>query len=151
MHFDLTLTWHCTCALFFKIYCQLYFFTADVFFIKSTAGFFHFKAYRCLRFAAGKILTFGAWCVRDYGFDYRDVSRHGGIVYFPISDGDSLKWRKNPAYIGVELIEKEARTWDDFDLEAGEPIYTQFQKDRDRFMFVADPRRYQNIWKGFEP
>lgn len=96
-------------------------------------------------------MTFGAWCVRDYGFDYRDVRRHGGIAYFPYADGDSLKWRKNPAYIGGALIEKEARTWEDFGLEAGVPIYTQFQKDRDRFMFVVDPYRYQNKWKGFEP
>lgn len=96
-------------------------------------------------------MTFGAWCVRDYGFDYCDVRRHGGIAYFPYVDGDSLIWRQNPAYRGGELIEKEARTWDDFGLEAGEPIYTQFQKDRDRFIFVADPKRYQNFWKGFEP
>lgn len=96
-------------------------------------------------------MTFGAWCVRDYGFDYRDVRQHGGIAYFPYVDGDSLKWRKNPAYIGGELIEKKARTWKEFNLEAGVPIYTQFQKDRERFMFVADPKRYQNMWKGFEP
>ena len=96
-------------------------------------------------------MTFGAWCVRDYGFDYRDVRRHGGIAYFPYVDGDSLKWRKSSAYIGGELIEKKARTWEDFNLETDVPIYKQFQKDRERFMFVVDPRRYQNMWKGFEP
>jgi glucose-6-phosphate isomerase len=62
-----------------------------------------------------------------------------------------LKWRKNSAYIGGEFIEKKARPWEDFGLEAGVPIYTQFQEDKDRFMFVADPKRYQNMWKGFEP
>ncbi len=27
-------------------------------------------------------MTFGAWCIRDYGFDYRDVRGHGGIAFF---------------------------------------------------------------------
>lgn len=96
-------------------------------------------------------MTFGAWCVRDFGFDYRDVRRHGGIAYFPYVDRGSLKWRENPAYKGGEFIEKEARTWEDFHLEAGVPIYTQFQKDSDRFLFVADPERYPNLWKEFKP
>lgn len=29
-------------------------------------------------------LTFGAWCDRDYGFEYADVRRHGGIAWFPL-------------------------------------------------------------------
>ena len=94
-------------------------------------------------------MTFGAWCVRDYGFDYREVRSHGGIAYFPYVDGGSLNWRKNPAYSGGELIVKEARAWEDFSLEPGIPIYTQFQKDPERFAFVADPERYPHLWKEF--
>lgn len=96
-------------------------------------------------------MTFGAWCVRDYGFDYHEVRSHGGIAYFPYVDGNFLKWRENPAYKGGELIIKEARTWEDFSLEPGVPIYTQFQKDHDRFLFVSDPNRYSHLWKGFAP
>ena len=29
-------------------------------------------------------LTFGAWCVRDFGFDYAGVRAHGGIAFFPL-------------------------------------------------------------------
>ena len=68
-------------------------------------------------------MTFGAWCVRDYGFDYRVVRRHGGIAFFPYVDGDTLKWRENPAYQRGELIIEEARTYEDFFLEPGVPIY----------------------------
>ena len=52
---------------------------------------------------------------------------------------------------GGELIIKEARTWEDFSLEAGVPVYTQFQKDKDRFLFVADPARCQELWADFTP
>ena len=96
-------------------------------------------------------LTFGAWCVRDYGFDYETVRNHGGIAYYPFVENGSLKWSPNPAYSGGKLIIKNARTWEDFSLEAGVPVYTQFQKDKERFMFVADPARCPELWKNFEP
>ena len=96
-------------------------------------------------------MTFGAWCVRDYGFDYRDVRRHGGIAFFPYVEEGTLKWSNNPAYNGGELIIKSARTWEDFHLEVGVPIYAQFQRDKDRFMFVADPQSYADLWESFRP
>lgn len=76
--------------------------------------------------------------MRDYGFDYGEVRRHAGIAFYPYVEDGALKWRRNPAYKGGELIIKDARTWEDFSLEAGVPVYTQFQKDKDRFLFVAD-------------
>ena len=94
-------------------------------------------------------MTFGAWCVRDYGFDYRAVRRHGGIAFFPYMDGDTLKWRENPTYQGGKLIIKEARTYEDFFLEPGVPIYTQFRKDPDRFLFVSHPESYPGVWKDY--
>ena len=72
------------------------------------------------------------------GFDYGEVRRHRGIAFYPYVEDGTLKWRRNPAYEGGELIIKDARTWEDFSLEAGVPVYTQFQKDKDRFLFVAD-------------
>ena len=33
-------------------------------------------------------LTFGAWCVRDFGFDYRGVRAHGGLAFFPLLKED---------------------------------------------------------------
>ena len=79
------------------------------------------------------------------------MRRHGGIAFYPCVEDGTLKWRRNPAYEGGELIIKEARTWEDFSLEAGVPVYTQFQKDKDRFLFVADPARCQELWEGFTP
>ena len=85
------------------------------------------------------------------GFDYGEVRKHSGIAFYPYVEDGTLKWRRNPAYEGGELIIKEARTWEDFSLEAGVPVYTQFQKDKDRFLFVADPARCQELWADFTP
>ncbi|MBQ8330842.1 MAG: hypothetical protein IJX83_14745 [Lachnospiraceae bacterium] len=89
--------------------------------------------------------------MRDYGFDYGEVRRHAGIAFYPYVEDGALKWRRNPAYKGGELIIKDARTWEDFSLEAGVPVYTQFQKDKDRFLFVAEPARCQELWEDFAP
>ena len=82
---------------------------------------------------------------------YGEVRRHRGIAFYPYVEDGTLKWRRNPAYEGGELIIKDARTWEDFSLEAGVPVYTQFQKDKDRFLFVADPARCPELWADYTP
>ena len=102
--------------------------------------------------SADEPMTFGAWCVRDYGFDYRDVRRHGGIAFFPVFTEDGkIEWIENGAYSSGTLIEKNAREYFDFGLERGVPIYTQYRRDRDRFRFVTDPDRFAGLWENYEP
>lgn len=96
-------------------------------------------------------MTFGAWCVRDYGFEYKEVRAHGGIAYFPVMKEERLCWEANPAYAGGELIVKRARGYGDFGLTPGEPVYSQFAKEPDCFLFVARPMDYPELWKGYEP
>ena len=96
-------------------------------------------------------MTFGAWCVRDYGFEYKEVRAHGGIAYFPVAKEEGLCWEANPAYAGGELIVKRARSYEDFGLTPGEPVYSQFVREPDRFLFVARPMDYPELWKGYEP
>lgn len=44
-------------------------------------------------------LTFGAWCDRDYGFEYNDVRAHGGLAWFPVVEaGNSIVWKRNLLY-----------------------------------------------------
>lgn len=45
---------------------------------------------------ANRPMTFGAWCVRDYGFEYGQVRAHGGIAYFPYVEDGGIRWRENP-------------------------------------------------------
>ena len=57
-----------------------------------------------------KSLTFGAWCVRDFGFDYEEVRAHHGIAYFPVVEAGNITWEINPAYKNAKLhvIERAA-------------------------------------------
>lgn len=85
-------------------------------------------------------LTFGAWCVRDFGFDYRGVRAHGGLAFFPLLKEDgSFEWLHNVAYASGELTVKAPEPYAQLGLEENVPIYTQFLHDPDRFLF--DPQR----------
>lgn len=99
----------------------------------------------------GQNMTFGAWCVRDYGFEYEQVRRHNGIAYFPRAEGSIISWHPNPSYHGGRLIQKEARTYEDFGLKPGVPIYTQFKENKDLFLFVSRPEDYPEFWRGYTP
>ena len=44
----------------------------------------------------GQPLSFGAWCDRDYGFEYEDVRKYKGLAWFPlISENGEIGWSKN--------------------------------------------------------
>ncbi len=95
-------------------------------------------------------LIFGAWCVRDYGFDYTGIRAHGGIAWFPTAKDDGrIVFEKNPRYHTDRCILKRPRAYSEFGLEAGKPIYTQFREDPDRFLFVSHPESGQ--WTHFIP
>lgn len=96
-------------------------------------------------------MTFGAWCVRDYGFEYEAVRSHNGIAYFPEAKEGTIVWRPNPAYSDGTLIVKNARSYEDFGLKPGEPIYRQFKENKDLFLFVARPQDYQELWDNYQP
>ncbi|MEI6624261.1 MAG: ROK family protein [Actinomycetes bacterium] len=100
-------------------------------------------------------LTFGAWCVRDYGVDYAGVRAHGGLAWFPVlSDrdgaGHEMLWRPNPAYPTTrELDIRPARDYPELGLQSGVPIYRQYLADPERMNWV--PRPDQMSWTGFVP
>lgn len=97
-------------------------------------------------------LTFGAWCVRDYGFDYEDVRKHNGLSWFPVLNEDNcLQWESNPAYIQSELIVKKPNDYSLLGMKKGIPIYTQFEEDNNLFQFVSQPELCKDIWPNFVP
>ncbi len=96
-------------------------------------------------------LTFGAWCVRDYGFDYDDVRAHGGIAWFPQVEDGKTTWAANPAYEPTELDIRRPRAYEEFGLKPGISIYQQFVENPDLFLFVSKPQTAQDLWQGFEP
>ena len=97
-------------------------------------------------------LTFGAWCDRDYGFEYDNVRSHGGIAWFPLLDEDgTLCWERNPAYGPSELIQKAPQDYTALGLRPGEAIYRQFERNHDAFRFVYDPASAAAVWEDFFP
>ncbi|NJN24579.1 MAG: glucose-6-phosphate isomerase [Cyclobacteriaceae bacterium] len=100
---------------------------------------------------ASQPLTFGAWCDREYGFDYDDVRAHGGLAFFPFVKEGKIVWDKNKKYHGQELTIKSPRIYTEFGLEPGVPIYSQFESAMEKFQFVPRPDLYQNQWKQFVP
>lgn len=99
-----------------------------------------------------KHMAFGAWCIRDYGFDYKGVRAHGGLAYFPIVGSDrSIQWICNKQYDSKEITEKNAREYSEFGLKKGIPIYKQYEDNNELFTFVTNPVTAADIWKTFEP
>ena len=97
-------------------------------------------------------LTFGAWCVRDYGFVYDGVRAHGGMAFFPLLRQDGgLDWLHNDAYAPCTLVRKPPEPYAQLGLRQDMPIYAQFVRDPDAFLFVSRPQLAQEAWKDFTP
>ena len=97
-------------------------------------------------------MTFGAWCVRDYGFDYKGVRAHGGIAWFPVYAQDgSLHWEKNPAYGPCKLVCKAPADHPELGIVKGESIYKTFEKNPEVFAYVVDPSLKKDVWTNYIP
>ena len=99
-----------------------------------------------------KPLTFGAWCDREYGFEYEGVRKHGGIAWFPMfNEKNEIEWKPNPKYDKSELICKSPSDYFGLGINKKEPIYSIFEKSPDTFNFVPHPELKENVWNNFIP
>ena len=97
-------------------------------------------------------MSFGAWCVRDYGFDYKGVRAHNGIAWFPVFDPDgALVWKKNAKYSDCELIVKSPDSHPELGIVKGEPIYRTFENNPGTFAYVVDPALKADVWRNYIP
>lgn len=119
--------------------------TGDVVFVPP--GWAHYTANANPK----EFMVFGAWCVRDYGFDYRDVREHNGLAYFPIVKEGKIEFEKNPKYDDCKLEIKKPRKYEELNLDYSKSIYNQYKDEKDRFNFVTDPLKYRKIWEDFIP
>ena len=99
-----------------------------------------------------QLLTFGAWCDRKYGFEYDGVRAHKGLAWFPvISENGEIEWQKNPNYLAYELTIKNPEIYIQLGIKSGKSIYTQFEENTERFLFVPQPQLVKDVWKKFIP
>ena len=109
-------------------------------------------AHATISVSATEPLTFGAWCDRDYGFEYDDVRAHGGLAWFLLADeAGELRWERNPAYMERPLTVKAPEIYTSLGIEPGVPIYTQFERHPERFDFVPEPAVAEAAWQKFVP
>lgn len=97
-------------------------------------------------------LIFGAWCDRQYGFDYTQMRAHRGLAWFPLiaSDG-SLTWERNPSYSASNLQRRRAREYPELGLSSSMPIYEHLHQNPDSIRWVSNPEKLENLWARFEP
>jgi glucose-6-phosphate isomerase len=97
-------------------------------------------------------LIFGAWCDRQYGFDYVQMRAHQGLAWFPVLalDGE-IAWEANPNYLPSELQHRKAREYPELRLSSRMPIYELFRHDPESVQWVSDPARLNNLWERFGP
>ncbi|MFV0406325.1 MAG: glucose-6-phosphate isomerase family protein [Propioniciclava sp.] len=95
-------------------------------------------------------MAFGAWCVRDYGFDYSGIPERHGLAWYPKVTGDVITWMPNPHYGVSELTRKKPRIYTEFGIST-DAIYRQWQSDPDRMGFVARPAAVSALWQDFVP
>jgi glucose-6-phosphate isomerase len=97
-------------------------------------------------------LVFGAWCDRDYGFEYEAVRARGGLAWFPVlDDGGAVQFRPNANYVRREIEVRLARRYPELGLEASLPLYDHLPKKPDAIQWVSEPQLLKNVWPVFEP
>ncbi len=97
-------------------------------------------------------LTFGAWCDREYGFEYDAVRAHKGLAWFPvISPSGEIEWQKNPNYLECELIVKSPEIYTQLGINPEKSIYGQFEAGPEKFIFVPQPQLVKEVWENFMP
>lgn len=95
-------------------------------------------------------LTFGAWCDREYGFEYEAVRAHKGLAWYPLLQDDQVIWQHNNHYSPGRLQAVTPRRYHEFGL-TDEPIYQQFIDDPSRFQFISRPDKAAALWQNFHP
>jgi glucose-6-phosphate isomerase len=97
-------------------------------------------------------MVFGAWCDRQYGFEYAGVRAHRGLAYFPIvATNGSIEWVANDRYKATGLEQRKSRSYSELGLDPVEPIYAQYRKSPESVEWVAQPQRFAKMWQQFEP
>lgn len=94
-------------------------------------------------------MVFGAWCIRDYDFEYDEIRARKGLAFYPVYNNEEIKWKKNKQYKEGHLKIVKPRTHHEFGLTK-ENIYLQYENDPNKFDFVTNPKGYLKIWKNFE-
>jgi glucose-6-phosphate isomerase, archaeal len=97
-------------------------------------------------------LTFGAWCDREFGFEYDGIRAHRGLAWFPVwEDSGVISWKQNSNYTKSKLVCKRPEPYVKLGIIREVPIYSAFENDPDVFLYVSDPGLKEKEWEDFVP
>jgi glucose-6-phosphate isomerase len=109
-------------------------------------------AHAVINACAERRMVFGAWCDRQYGFEYAGVRAHGGLAHFPIVAADgTIEWVANDRYRAAGIEQRKSRSYPELGLDPIQPIYAQFRGNPESVAWVAQPQRFAELWPEFEP
>ena len=97
-----------------------------------------------------KRMVFGAWCDRQYGFEYNQIRARGGLAWFPILDEtNDVRWERNSRYRESQINVRGPRSYSELGLHSDVPIYEQFARDPESVQWISDPARHATLWPCF--
>ena len=97
-------------------------------------------------------MVFGAFCDRQYGFEYDEVRAHGGLAWFPVlGQNNEIRWEANPKYGTSELSERKPRAYPELGIDTEAAMYEQFARDPGSLQWVSEPASVEEVWTDFEP
>lgn len=100
----------------------------------------------------GQPLVFGAWCDRQYGFEYAAVRARRGLAWFPqVAASGGLLWRPNTRYRQRELVRRPPRRYTELGLLDSVPIYEHLARCPEAVQWVSEPGLQAGLWENFEP
>jgi glucose-6-phosphate isomerase len=98
------------------------------------------------------VMTLGALCDREYGFDYEEIRKRKGMAWYPIvTSRKTLEWEPNPHYKTTDIVVRGPADYSPLGIVHGTSLYKQAVRDLDRFAWVANPALARNVWGDFEP
>jgi len=92
-------------------------------------------------------LAFGAWCVRDYRFEYAGVRSRSGLAWYPLLNADELCWQANPRYRKAPLQFCTARLYPELGLNGSRPIYAEFEHSPEGLSWIATAQPGLEFWE----
>lgn len=95
-------------------------------------------------------LVFGAWCDRDYGFEYAQIRQRGGLAWFPTIASGRIEWNRNSNYMSRDLIVRTARAYPKLGLSDAQPLYAHIATP-ESIQWVSKPGMLSDFWREFEP
>ncbi|VTM23942.1 glucose-6-phosphate isomerase [Raoultella terrigena] len=75
-------------------------------------------------------LTFGAWCDREYGFEYDAVRAHKGLAWYPLLQDNHVIWQHNSRYLPGRLQAITPRRYVEFGLTSAPILSAVYRRSR---------------------